>query len=93
MSHKITVLIGVLVLCLLMPVWAQAGEQWQGTDDLVDRKMGEMTGVTASEPLIDIAQGNLGLFLFAAGGFVAGTVFGYQWRKIFGEKAEKRDGQ
>lgn len=93
MSHKITVLIGVLVLCLLMPVWAQAGEQWQGTDDLVDHKMGEMTGVTASEPLIDIGQGNLGLFIFAAGGFAAGTVFGYQWRKIFGEKAEKRDGQ
>ncbi len=77
----------ILILGLLFPLTAYAGEKWQGTDDLVDRKMEEVAGVTAREPLIDISEGNLGLFIFAAGGFVAGTVFGYYWRKIFCEKA------
>ncbi|MFZ5640080.1 MAG: hypothetical protein ACOY4Q_05275 [Bacillota bacterium] len=74
----------------LLPQPAEAGEKYLGTDDLVDRKMQEVAGVSAGEPLIDLNQGNLGLFIFAAGGFAAGAVCGYYWRKIFGEKAGKR---
>lgn len=84
------VLLLVLVL-LLTPVSVSAGEKWLGTDDLVDKKMNETAGVSAKEPLIDISQGNMGLFLFAAGGFAAGAVAGYQWRVVFGERAGKRD--
>lgn len=80
-----------LALCLIIPLTAYAGENWAGTDDLVDRKMTELTGISAQEPLIDISQGNLGLSLFAAGGFAAGALFGYQWRKLFGERAGKHD--
>lgn len=82
----------LMLLCsLAFAVPAAAAEKWLGTDDKVDLKMQEVTGVAAKEPLIDISQGNLGLFLFAVGGFAAGTIFGYQWRKIFIEKAGKKD--
>lgn len=88
-SRKI--IVAVLTLsCLFLALPAVAAE-WQGTDDLVDRKMQEVTGVSARPPLIDISKGNLGLFLFAAGGFAAGTLFGYQWRKIFSEKAGRKN--
>jgi len=79
-------------MCLMFPLMAGAGEKWQGTDDLVDQKMEQIAGVKAKEPLIDISQGNIGLFIFTVGGFIAGTVFGYHWRKIFGEKAGKANG-
>lgn len=91
MKYRKTVIVLALLSSLFFSVPVDAGDKWQGTDDLVDRKMQEVTGVQAKEPLIDISQGNLGLFLFAAGGFAAGILFGYQWRKIFVEKAGKRD--
>lgn len=83
-----TIILLVLIISLSLPAIALAGD-YKGTDDLVDIKMKEITGVSAKPPLIDISKGNLGLFLFAAGGFTAGTVCCYQWRKIFGEKAGK----
>ncbi len=86
---KIIVLV-VLVL-LFTPISVSADEKWLGTDDLVDKKMNEITGVSAKEPLIDISQGNLGLFLFTIGGFTAGTMVGYQWRVMFGESAGKKN--
>lgn len=85
----------VLIMAVVAAVWAPsaalAGQKWQGTDDVLDGKMQQITGVGAREPLIDITQGNLGLFLFATGGFAAGAVFGYQWRKIFREKAGSKN--
>ncbi|MBU7007044.1 hypothetical protein [Phosphitispora fastidiosa] len=80
-----------IMFLLLFPLSVSAGEKWQGTDDLVDSKMEEVTGVSAKEPLVNI-EGNLGLFLFAVGGFAAGAVVGYQWHKIFVTKAGKNDG-
>jgi len=84
---KKALLVLVIAAAVMIPPKAVAGEKWQGTDDLVDSKMKQITGVSAREPLIDINQGNMGLFIFTAGGFSAGIVFGYQWRKIFHEKA------
>ncbi len=81
----------IMLLIFMFPLTVSAGEKWQGTDDLVDSKMEEVTGVSAKEPLVNI-EGNLGLFLFAAGGFAAGAVVGYQWHKIFVAKAGKDDG-
>lgn len=89
---KRLILLLTIVFILLTPVAALAEQKWQGTDDLLDSKMQKVTGVAAKEPLIDISQGNLGLFLFGLGGFAAGTMFGYQWRKIFKEKAGERNG-
>ena len=88
--RKTAVVLG-LIYCLAFPLTALAAEKWQGTDDLVDSKMQKVTGVAAREPLIDISEGNLGLFIFAAGGFAAGTLFGYQWRKLFSEKAGQKN--
>jgi ABC-type cobalt transport system substrate-binding protein len=89
MRLRIIFVVILIALVFAFSTDAYSSEKWQGTDDLVDRKMEQVTGVKAKEPLIDISQGNLGLFIFAAGGFIAGTVFGYQWRKIFIEKAGK----
>lgn len=83
---KKAVLVLVIAIILFIPSAAMAGQNWQGTDDLLDSKMKQITGVTAKEPLVDV-NGNLGLFLFGAGGFTAGAVFGYQWRRVFHEKA------
>lgn len=80
-----------IVFCLVVPATAFAAQNWAGTDDLIDKKMTETAGVSAREPLIDLSQGNLGLFLFAAGGFGAGAVVGYQWRKLFVERAGRKD--
>lgn len=88
---KNIIVLFMLVFIVLCPLSASADEKWLGTDDLVDQKMSEANGPEAREPLIDISEGNLGLFLFAAGGFGAGAIIGYQWRKIFGEKAGVRD--
>lgn len=87
MRFRMVAIILTLIFILAVPLTAVAAEKWQGTDDIVDQKMQNTTGVAANEPLINIGEGNLGLFIFAVGGFAAGAVFGYQWRKIFGEKA------
>jgi len=92
MRRKIVLTVLLLIFILTFPVAAFAEDKWQGTDDLVDSKMKEVAGVEAREPLIDISQGNLGLFIFTIGGFAAGTLFGYYWRKLFSEKAGKLDG-
>jgi ABC-type cobalt transport system substrate-binding protein len=88
---KKAVLVLVIAIVVFIPSASLAGQNWQGTDDLIDSKIQQITGVAAKEPLIDISKGNLGLFLFAAGGFTAGTVFGYQWRRIFVEKAGSKN--
>lgn len=92
MKHKKYIAVLLLFLILALPAAAFAEERWLGTDDLVDSKMQEISGVEAKEPLIDISEGNLGLFIFTIGGFAAGTLFGYYWRKILTEKAGKLDG-
>lgn len=88
---KKVVLVLVTAIVLFTPSAVLAGQKWQGTDDLLDSKMKQITGVAAKEPLVDLNKGNLGLFLFAAGGFTAGTVVGYQWRRIFHEKVGTRN--
>lgn len=83
------IIVAAVLVLMFIPASVSAGEKWQGTDDLVDKKMNETAGVSAKEPFIDISQGNMGLFLFTAGGFAAGAVIGYQWRAMFGESAGK----
>lgn len=83
---KKAVLVTMMALFLLsMPVLG-ANNKYQGTDDLIEKKMQGVAGVGAKAPLINVDQGDLGLFVFAVGGFAAGTIVGYNWRKIFGGK-------
>lgn len=87
-KRKITFV--VLLMTLIITFYglpALGANKYQGTDDLIDNNMKIIAGVKAKPPLIDISQGNLGLFVFAVGGFTAGAIVGYQWRKIFVEKA------
>lgn len=88
---KKAILVLVITASILIPSTAHSEEKWLGTDDLVDSKMKQITGVSAKKPLIDINQGNLGLFVFTVGGFSAGAIFGYQWRRIFHEKAGSKN--
>ena len=91
MRFRIFAVVFSLIFILAFPFTVLATEKWKGTDDLVDQKMQKVTGVAAREPLIDISEGNLGLFIFAVGGFASGTLFGYQWRKLFSEKAGQKN--
>lgn len=91
MNYSMLRFLLIVVLFMTVPVAAHAEKAWQGTDDLVDRKMTEIAGISARGPLVKIAEGNLGLFLFALGGFSAGAVAGYQWRKLFVERAGSND--
>lgn len=80
----------VAVALIILAVWtvpALGAGKYLGTDDLIDKTMQKEAGIKARKPLINLSQGNLGLFVFAVGGFAAGTVTGYYWRKIFAEKA------
>lgn len=62
-----------------------AAEKWSGNDVVVGDKIKELSGTEAKEPLINFS-GDLGLFVFAIGGFSAGVIVGYQGRKLFVEK-------
>ena len=85
---KVMLLIIMMFTLWVVPVLAES-KGYQGTDDLIDKKMQQEVGIKAKKPFIDISKGNLGLFVFALGGFVAGVTVGYNWRKIFIEKAGK----
>lgn len=62
-----------------------AADKWSGNDVVVGDKIKELSGTEAKEPIISFS-GDLGLFVFAIGGFSAGVIVGYQWRKLFVEK-------
>jgi len=53
----------VIMASITVPSMVLAADQWHGTDDMVDSRMEEIIGVSGKEALIDISQGNLGLFL------------------------------
>lgn len=88
MKNKVKLVVAMaLIILAAWAVPALGAGKYQGTDDLIDKTMQKAAGVKARKPLIDLSQGNLGLFVFAVGGFAAGAVTGYNWRRIFAEKA------
>ena len=87
-SKKILVVTLLTYLLFAVPAWG-ASNGYLGTDDLIEKKMQVAADIRAKKPFIDISKGNLGLFVFAVGGFAAGVTVGYYWRKIFVEKAGK----
>ncbi len=66
---------------------AAAEEKWQGIDESVVKKFAKEHGREAAEPLINIEQGDLPLFLFLIAGTVGGFICGYFWRVLISQKA------
>lgn len=80
-------IMGLMAISLLMGATAPAtaGEQWQGTDVVVEKILQEY-GAQPRDPLINTDQGDLILFVFALGGFAAGLLVGYHGRRLFVER-------
>ena len=66
--------------------------RWQGTDDTVTGQLASRAGVQQTQILPWKLQGDLLLFVFCAGGAVAGFTLGYYWRALFGDAAAGRPG-
>lgn len=88
MRHISRILIMTLLMLFLVNSVCLGAEKWSGNDVVVGNKLNELSGTKASKPILNFS-GDLGLFVFAIGGFTAGVVVGYQWRKIFIEKKEE----
>lgn len=56
---------------------------WQGTDDSVIGPMAEEAGVEEKSLLPWSIGGDLELFVFCAGGAIAGFIGGYLWKTLF----------
>ena len=59
---------------------------WEGVDVSVIEKYAAEAGRKARTPIINTNQGDLLLFVVAAGGAVGGFVAGYCWRRLISEK-------
>lgn len=56
---------------------------WQGTDESVIGPLAEQAGVEEKQVLPWTIEGDLLLFVFTAGGAVAGFIGGYYWKTLF----------
>lgn len=56
---------------------------WQGTDDSVIGPLAEQAGVEEKTLLPWSIEGDLELFVFCAGGAIAGFIGGYLWKTLF----------
>ena len=63
--------------------------KWSGVDEAVIEKVAKEHGREAKEPLINIEQGDLPLFLFLLAGAVGGFVAGYYWRVLITERPQR----
>lgn len=72
----------------VMPVEAA---KWTGVDEAVIEKVAKEHGREASEPLINMEQGDLPLFLFLIAGTVGGFAAGYYWRTLITGKPSRSD--
>jgi len=71
---------------------ARAGEQWQGIDEAVVKKIAREHGREARPPLINTGEGDLQLFVFLMAGVVGGFVAGYCWRGLQEGKKKPDEG-
>lgn len=80
-------LTAVAASVLALVVWsvaasAKAAERFQGLDETVIEAAGEAGGRPATGPVLNLEQGDLLLFAFSAGTFVAGVVVGVTWTRL-----------
>lgn len=76
----------VMGMGVIAPYPAEAAK-WSGVDEAVIEKVAKEHGREAKEPLINIEQGDLPLFLFLLAGAVGGFAAGYYWRVLITEKS------
>lgn len=76
-----------LIILSLIAVFLAAvlatNSEWRGTDDSVIAPMAEQAGSETSQLLPWSLAGDLELFVFCAGGAIAGFAAGYYWRQLF----------
>lgn len=82
-------IIAGLVVAFIVAVLATESE-WMGTDDTVVGSLSEKAGVHETQLLPWNLTGDLQLFVFCAGGAVAGFAAGYYWRALFGGTSGER---
>ena len=80
---KRKLIIAGLIVAFIVAVLATESE-WMGTDDTVVGSLAEKAGAHESRLLPWNLTGDLQLFVFCAGGAVAGFAAGYYWRTLFG---------
>jgi len=85
----------LISLCIAGTVLSSAipadAAKWSGVDEAVIGKVAREHGREAGEPLIDLEQGDVGLFLFLIAGALGGFAAGYYWRSLLAEKAQPLD--
>ena len=77
-------IIAALAVLFIGAVLATSSK-WMGTDDTVVGGLAQKAGVRQSQLLPWSLTGDLQLFVFCAGGAIAGFTVGYYWRSLFGE--------
>ncbi len=83
--------IATAALVFIAAVFATSG-RWLGTDDTVVGGLAQKAGVSQSRLLPWNLTGDLQLFVFCAGGAVAGFAIGYYWRALFNPGEGERRG-
>jgi hypothetical protein len=79
----------VIVLGLLVSAWISPDAKWSGVDESVVGKFARAAGRPPSEPLLNIGQGDLPLFLFLLAGTVGGFFGGYYYRQLFPPESDR----
>ena len=62
---------------------------WTGVDETVVGKFAREANRPPCEPLINIARGDVPLFLFLVAGMIGGFAGGYYFRELFPPRAKK----
>jgi cobalt/nickel transport protein len=62
---------------------------WSGVDDTVVGRFAREADRPPGEPLINIAKGDLSLFVFLVAGMIGGFAGGYYFRELFPPRGKK----
>ena len=63
---------------------------WSGVDEVVLEKTAHAAGRESWGPLIEIEEGDLGLFVFMLAGLVGGFFLGYYYHQLFQGTGRRR---
>ena len=90
MKNGVKIILTLLIFLSLTGQFAFAQHKWGGVDESVVEKVAEEHGRCAWTPFINTDQGDLLLFVFLLAGAAGGFIMGYNFRKLFAEKQDKR---
>ena len=87
-AREVAVIGAVLIAVTIFFSGAAPAEasKWTGVDEAVIEKIAKEQGREPKEPLINMEQGDLPLFIFLIAGVVGGFAAGYYWRVLIAEK-------